>query len=218
MSEFIQVFQSLDFGIFTQRIIPILICLTIHELSHGAVAYALGDSTAKDQGRLTLNPIKHIDPMGLIFMFFFRFGWAKAVPVNMYNFKRPKRDMAMTALAGPLSNFLLASLIFIFQVPLITAYVGGNLLAEIVLMTGIISVFLGVFNLLPVPPLDGSKIVNSLLPNRYYYRVLQYERYGMFILLALIWFGVLSGPLQGLMDGALDFFLNLTRPISLLLF
>lgn len=211
-------FQGLDLSILTMRIIPILICLTIHELSHGAVAFALGDNTAKEQGRLTLNPIKHIDPVGLVFMFFFRFGWAKAVPVNMYNFKNPKFGMAITALAGPISNFLLAMLIFIFQLPLLTRYAGGSVVAEIILMTGVISVFLGVFNLLPIPPLDGSKIVNSLLPNRYYYRVLQYERYGMLLLLALVWLGVLAGPLQGLMDGALDLFLSITNPISRLLF
>ena len=206
--------QNLDWSIFTHRIIPILIALTVHELSHGLVAYALGDDTAKNMGRLTLNPIKHIDPVGLLMMFVFRFGWAKPVPVNLYNFKNPKVGMAYTAFAGPLSNFLLATLILIFQVPLIRAYIGGSMLADIALSTALISVFLGVFNLLPIPPLDGSKILIGILPDRHHQAILQYERYGMFLLLALIWLGVLSGPLQVLMEGTLQVIIDFTGRIS----
>ena len=218
MSELIDIFQNLDLSILTNRIIPILIALTVHELSHGLAAYALGDDTAKNMGRLTLNPIKHIDPVGLLMMFVFRFGWAKPVPVNPYNFKNPKAGMAYTAFAGPLSNFLLAALILIFQVPLIRAYLGGSMLADIALSTAVISVFLGVFNLLPIPPLDGSKIFISVLPDRQYQTVLQYERYGMFLLLALIWLGVFSGPLQVLMEGTLQLIIDFTGRISAFFF
>ena len=214
MSEFMDIIQNLDLSIFTHRIIPILIALTVHELSHGLAAYALGDNTAKDMGRLTLNPIKHIDPVGLFMMFVFRFGWAKPVPVNLYNFKNPKMGMALTAFAGPLSNFLLATLILIFQVPLFQALEAGSVFAEIVFSTALISVFLGVFNLVPIPPLDGSKMLISVLPNRYYWNVLQYERYGVFLLLALVFFGVLTEPLFVLLGGTFQFITELTEGIS----
>ena len=214
MSEFMNIIQNLDWSIFTNRIIPILIALTVHELSHGLAAYALGDDTAKNMGRLTLNPIKHIDPVGLLMMFVFRFGWAKPVPVNLYNFKNPKIGMAYTAFAGPLSNFLLATLILIFQVPLFQALEGGSVLAGIAFSTALFSVFFGVFNLLPIPPLDGSKILIGVLPDRHHQTVLQYERYGVFLLLALVFFGVLTGPLLALMDGAFRFIIDFTGRIS----
>lgn len=184
-------------------VIPILICLTIHELSHGVAAYALGDPTAKQMGRLTLNPLRHVDPIGFLMLLVVRFGWAKPVPVDMRNFKRPRAYMAITALAGPASNFLLAALIFLFQVPIMRLFHGGDaeqIVAQTLLMTGILSVYLGMFNLLPIPPLDGSKILLSLLPPRLYNFVLHYERYGMILLFALIWFGLMSGPLRDAMD------------------
>jgi len=111
--------------------------------------------------------------------------------------------MAITALAGPLSNFLLTALIFLFQVPIVRLFNGGGtgqLVAQMLLTTGIVSVFLGVFNLLPIPPLDGSKVLLSLLPPKGYHWVLRYERFGMILLFALIWFGLMSGPLRGAMD------------------
>jgi len=147
-------------------VIPSLICITLHELSHGLVAYSLGDDTAYTRGRLSLNPLKHLDPMGLLMMIVFHVGWAKPVPVNMYRFKNPKRGMAVTALAGPLSNILI-SVVFLFlyglfYIPLGKSQVGSYFLSMIEL-TAYISIGLAVFNLLPVPPLDGSKILFSLI-------------------------------------------------------
>ena len=147
-------------------VIPALVCITLHELSHGFVAYKLGDDTAKNAGRLTLNPIKHLDIMGLIMMVVFHFGWAKPVPVNMYKFKDPKRGMAITALAGPVSNILI-TIVFLFiygllYIPLQLSDVGQYIL-QMIMITAYISLGLAVFNFIPVPPLDGSKVLFSLM-------------------------------------------------------
>ena len=171
------------------RIFPALLCITIHELAHGYTAYKLGDNTAKDMGRLTLNPIKHIDPIGLLMMLVMRFGWAKPVPVNMRNFKHPKWFMAVTALAGPVSNLLLAMvfmLLFGFLFTFLTGFTAGPVMAEIIFNTVYISIALAIFNMLPIPPLDGSKVLFSLLPENMYYKLMQYERFGMIALLIII--------------------------------
>lgn len=178
-------FSNSDF-IFDALIIaiPALLCITIHELAHGFAAYKLGDNTAKMMGRLTLNPIKHIDPIGLLMILFVGFGWAKPVPVNMRNFKNPKLGMAITALAGPLSNIILALIVlFIFR---LLPFSSQSLGMTIVLRTVFLSTSLAVFNMLPIPPLDGSKILFSVLSDRMYIKLMQYERYGMFILLFLM--------------------------------
>jgi len=181
------------------RLIPTFLCITVHELCHGLVAYRLGDTTAKAKGRLTLNPIKHIDPMGFLMMLVFRMGWAKPVPVNMRNFKNPKRGMALTALAGPASNVLL-SLLFMFLyglafIPLANSRFGQYVL-EMLQITSYLSISLAIFNLLPVPPLDGSKVVLSFLPDGAYIKLMRYERYGMIIMLVLVATGLLSRPLS----------------------
>ena len=171
------------------RIIPALICITIHELAHGLTAYKLGDRTAKDMGRLTLNPIKHIDPVGLLMMLLMRFGWAKPVPVDMRNFKYPKWYMAITALAGPVSNLLLAivfMLVFGLLFMLLTGLAIGPAIAEMLFNTIYISIALAVFNMLPIPPLDGSKVLFSLLPEHTYYKLMRYERYGMIAILVIV--------------------------------
>jgi len=171
------------------RIIPALLCITVHELAHGYTAYKLGDSTAKDLGRLTLNPIKHIDPIGLLMMLLMRFGWAKPVPVNMQNFKHPKWYMAITALAGPVSNILLAILMFLllgFFAMMLTGFTAGPAIIELVSNTIYISIALAVFNMLPIPPLDGSKVLFSLLPESYYYKLMRYEKFGMIALLVIM--------------------------------
>jgi len=175
-----------------KRIIPALICITFHELAHGFTAYRLGDRTAKDMGRLTLNPIKHIDIFGLIMMMIFRFGWAKPVPVNMNNFKKPKLYMAITAFAGPLSNLIL-SVVVLFLYGLVFEALGGfptqgvGLLAhELFQTTAYINIALAFFNLLPIPPLDGSKMLFSLLPEEAYYKLMRYERYGMIALVVFL--------------------------------
>ena len=175
-------------------VVPALLCITFHEVSHGYVAYRLGDTTAKDAGRLTLNPLKHIDPMGLLMMVVFKFGWAKPVPVNMMRFRSPKRGMALTALAGPVSNLLLAVL-FLGIGKVIYLYApysaGMNVFFEWCLFTvAPMSVGMGLFNLIPIPPLDGSKVLAMFLPNSAYGQLMRYERYGILVLLALSWLGL----------------------------
>ena len=193
------IFSNLDWSVVTNAllaIIPALICITFHELSHGYVAYRLGDDTAKKMGRLTLNPIKHIDIFGLVMMAVFRFGWAKPVPVNMMRFRYPKRYMAITALAGPVSNVLLAIIVFFIYglaagplVPLIKDPGEASAAAYTLIMlynTAYISVALAVFNLLPIPPLDGSKVLFSFIPDAHYYKLMRFERYGMILLIVIV--------------------------------
>ena len=182
-----------------QGIIPSLLCITLHELSHGYCAYLLGDDTAKKAGRLTLNPVKHIDIMGLMMMLVFHVGWAKPVPVSMYKFKNPKKGMALTALAGPVSNFLIAVVFMLLYgllfFPLRVNAVGRFFL-EMIELTAYISIGLGIFNLLPVPPLDGSKVLFAALSDEGYYRLMRYERYGGIALLLLMMSGILGRPLS----------------------
>ena len=172
--------------------------VVLHEISHGYVAYAMGDPTAKSRGRLSLNPIHHLDIVGLISMILFRFGWAKPVPVNPYYFKKRKLGMSLVALAGPVSNLLLAFLA-ITIVFLLTLFPVGNEIVFTILqgfvdffmIFSILNIGLAVFNLIPIPPLDGSKILFSLLPNKAYSRLLQVEQYGFLILILLLnvpWF------------------------------
>ena len=176
-----------------------LLCFTVHELCHGAVAYRLWDPTAKLCGRLTLNPIRHIDVAGLIMMLVARVGWAKPVPVDMRNFKNPKRGMALTALAGPASNFLMAlaalalsSLIFHFAPFHPVWLVVLCFLCNVALL----SVGMGLFNLIPISPLDGSKIFFSFLPDKLYYTILKYERFVMIAVILLTFLGVFRRPLS----------------------
>lgn len=177
------------------RILSVLLCLTVHETSHGLAAYALGDPTAKRMKRLSFNPLHHIDWLGLASMLLCGFGWAKPVPVDMRHFKKPRLGMAVTALAGPISNFLLAlALMFgasclsetmISQSELTGSFLIG--LFEFLLSTAIMSIGLGLFNLVPIPPLDGSKVLFSVLPERAYYLLMRFERYGMLLLMLIIW-------------------------------
>jgi Zn-dependent protease len=167
--------------------IAVLIILTIHEYSHGYVAYKLGDNTARNLGRLTLNPLRHLDPFGAICMIFFRFGWAKPVPVNPRNFKNPKRDFALVALAGPLSNMIFALISSFLYLLLYAIFkdirVQSQFLLSILQNTlnfvyifHAINIGLGLFNLIPLPPLDGSRILNVILPARIYFKIMRYER------------------------------------------
>jgi len=189
-------------------IIPALICITIHELAHGFTAYKLGDSTAKEMGRLTLNPIKHLDPAGFIMIVIVGFGWAKPVPVDMRNFKHPKWYMAITALAGPVSNLVLASVVLLI-LGLVTTSLGifadsstghifysnetGLLIYRIISRMIMLNITLAVFNMLPIPPLDGSKVLFSLLPEKAYYKLMRYERYGMIALLIIVGLQLILG-------------------------
>lgn len=172
---------NLEFLVFS--IPAILIAIIFHELSHGMVAYWLGDDTAKNQGRLTLNPIKHIDPLGFLSMLLFRFGWARPVPVNPNNFENRKIGMFLVSIAGPMSNFLLAVIISLF----INLQITDNFyILQFFVTLLIYNIFLGLFNLLPFPPLDGSKILASILPEKVEYFMYKNERYFYIILIILI--------------------------------
>lgn len=187
------IWQGLDWSYLTNillSVIPALVCITLHELSHGFVAYKLGDHTAKDAGRLTINPVKHIDIMGLVMMVVFKFGWAKPVPVNMRNFKNPKKGMAITALAGPVSNVVIA-IVFLFvygllAIPLSKLGNAGDYFAQMLYLTAYISIALAIFNVIPIPPLDGSKVLYSFLSDSAYWKLMRYERYGMLFLIAFL--------------------------------
>ena len=178
-------------------VLPALICITLQECAHGWAAYRLGDDTAKRMGRLTLDPLKHIDIIGLAMMVLFRFGWAKPVPVDMRKFKNPKRDMAVTAAAGPLMNVILClAALFLYGLTAPGAfYRGGALyyLNEGLYLTAYLSLALALFNIIPIPPLDGSKVLYSFISDRAYMQLMRYERYGMIALLALIVLSDLSG-------------------------
>ena len=180
--------------------VAVLITLSIHEFSHAYAAYKLGDNTAKNLGRLSINAIKHLDPIGALCMLFFRFGWAKPVPINPRNFKNPKRDFAISALAGPLSNLILGFIfsgIFIFSFSNLlsvefenefTLRLAENALLFLQIFFSV-NVGLGIFNLLPIPPFDGSRLLNVIFPPKIYFGIMKYERQ--------IYFGVLAWLLLG---------------------
>ncbi len=184
---------------YISMVIPILLALTVHEYSHGYIAYRLGDNTAKNMGRLTLNPISHIDPIGLIMLFVIGMGWAKPVPINIYAFKKPKRDLALSAAAGPASNFIMAAIaglsfrIFPSLIPM-TNDPGVLLFLKLNLFYFmLINVGLGIFNLIPIPPLDGSKILRGFLKDKHVHIIDYMEKYGGMILLLLVFAGRIIG-------------------------
>lgn len=193
----------------TQMLISIpalLIAITFHELSHGYMSYLLGDPTAKQEGRLTLNPIKHLDPIGALGLLFFHFGWAKPVPINPFYYKNRKLGIVLVSIAGPMANFILALIT--------TLIIKGILMANMVTVNTLVFDFLGIlvmynlslgiFNLIPLPPLDGSKIVASLLPEKYEMWAYQNERYFMLALFALMYFGVISKIMDPFLNSAID--------------
>jgi Zn-dependent protease len=189
-------FTMPDFQTLLIYVIPLIFAITIHEVAHGWVANQRGDSTAKMLGRLTLNPVKHIDPVGTLLvpavLFFtgspFLFGWAKPVPINFNALKSPKKDMIAVALAGPISNFIMA--LFWLFILSFTLNISNQLLFEMAKFGIAINLVLGVFNLLPLPPLDGSRVVTALLPNYLAYQYNKLEHYGLYILLGLLFLGV----------------------------
>ena len=188
--------NALDFGTLRDaavQLLAVLFCLTVHETCHGLAALALGDPTAKRQHRLSLNPLRHIDWVGLLMMLVAGFGWARPVPVNPNYFKKPRQGMALTALAGPASNLLLALLLLI-PARLIYTYAHYSVFNQTALdfltSTAALSIGLGLFNLIPIPPLDGSKVLAVLLPERAYRWLMRYERFGIFALWLLVALGV----------------------------
>ncbi len=212
----------------TQIIIQLpilLIALTVHEFSHGYVAYMLGDDTAKRAGRLTLNPISHIDPFGLIMLFIARIGWAKPVPINPYNFRNYKKDTALTAAAGPAANFILAILLsIIFNLikkmnPDIMYHASSltQFWLSMLLYAILINLALGLFNLIPIPPMDGSKILGGFLSDEAYYRYTARERQGAQLLMIIlaISFVFRLNIIGTIIMPPLNFFLKLLTGITL---
>lgn len=176
----------------------VFLTMPVHEFAHAFVADKLGDPTPRYTGRLSLNPFKHIDYMGAAFIILFGFGWAKPVQVNTRYFDNPKRDMAITALAGPVSNILMSFLFLILRntvllIPGVSPYSAIPLFFTFIAQ---INVYLAVFNLIPVPPLDGSRLLSAFLPYKYYYALMRYERYIFYGVLILLFTGVLSGPID----------------------
>ena len=196
---------------------PILLALTFHEYAHAYVAHRYGDDTAQKSGRLTLNPLRHLDPLGTIMIFLVQFGWAKPVPVNPYNLRNPKKDMLWISAAGPLSNMLLALISgLLFRLFSDSAMIADRdsltgLLVIVVFLSLKINLALAIFNILPIAPLDGSKILYGLLPPGFGKMIFALERYGPFILIGLIIFGRATGTsiLGGLIWPFVDFFSKL---------
>ncbi len=192
----------------------VLLSLSIHEMGHGLAAYLMGDNTARSQGRLSLNPIQHIDPIGGLCLLLFGFGWAKPVPVNPDNFNNKKGGMVLTSLAGPLMNFILA---FLAQIGVVvlggmtfkTAGVGYDIASVLYMLfyyLVIMNLGLGIFNLIPIPPLDGSKVLSSVLPTDLYFKYMQYERFGFILLILLMNFSVFNRFLNICVSGIINFY------------
>ena len=193
---------ALIFAVIFSRIFVVFFCLPIHELAHGWAAYKMGDSTAKNLGRLTFNPFAHLDLFGTIMLFLFGIGYANPVPVQTRNFRNPKKGMIVTALAGPGSNLLMA-FVFIclyYIVLLLPQNLAVSFIAYFFDFAATVNVSLAVFNLLPIPPLDGSKVIGFLIPSKTYFKIIQYERYIMIALLLLLFTGVLNMPIALISD------------------
>lgn len=175
---------------------PLLFALTVHEVAHGYIAYRLGDPTAKNAGRLTMNPLKHLDPLGVLAFIIMKIGWAKPVPVDPRYFKNPQKDMLLVALAGPGSNLVLA----VASAIIARVLVSLNILPMFILqpLVGMlvasvwINIMLAVFNCIPIPPLDGSKVLMGLLPPDAARSYAKMERFGFLLLLALFYTGIIS--------------------------
>lgn len=185
------------------RALAFLTAIPFHEAAHAYISDKLGDPTAKNMGRLTLNPLAHFDLMGGLCMLLTGIGWAKPVPINTYNFKSGKKGMAISAAAGPLSNILLGFITLVLaKVVLYTSVLLGvsgsvsqTLITILTTMTSI-NISLAIFNLLPIPPFDGSRIFSVFLPERIYFKIMQYEQYIFLGVFALLMFGFLDGPLS----------------------
>ncbi|UOO38769.1 site-2 protease family protein [Oscillospiraceae bacterium CM] len=191
-------------------LVAALTCIVFHEMSHGLTAALLGDKTAKQMGRLSFNPLRHIDPVGILAFVFLGFGWAKPVQIDPRNFKNPKAGMALTALAGPVSNFILAA-IFLFVLGVLLHYFGAAaLVSEMTARIAYFSIVLGIFNLVPVPPLDGSKILFAVASDELWAKLMRYERYGFILLIILIMLPATGNLLSAASTTVFNWMLNIT--------
>lgn len=211
-------FDAVTFLVELASMLFVVFCLLpVHEFAHAFVATKLGDDTPRLQGRLTLSPFAHIDPIGAIMIFVFGFGYAKPVPVNISKFKNPRSGFALTALAGPVSNLIMAFLSYIVGA-LFARFASSvsffNLLYIFFFYAAQVNVSLAVFNLLPVPPLDGSRILAVIIPQKYYFKMLQYERYIVIVIFALLFTGVLSVPLNFINSAVSSLFMKIAFAIA----
>lgn len=206
--------------------LPVLFAITLHEAAHAYAARYLGDSTAYMQGRMSLNPVRHIDPFGTIIIPIllyvgtsgsFLFGYAKPVPVEYGNLRKPKRDMAWVALAGPAANFFMAFLWLIFAIILGMTGISEEFFMRMAQAGILTNLVMFAFNLFPIPPLDGGRVLTSLLPNRYAYRFAQIEPYGFFIVMALVLFKVLYFWMVPVMTAAHSLLQLIVSPLKLFL-
>jgi len=180
---------NLDPVVIALRIPALLIAITIHEFAHARMAYQFGDQTAKNQGRMNLNPISHLDPIGTLMILLVGFGWAKPVPINPYNFNQYRRGLRWVSFAGPLANFILGFITMLLLNILLKAGIFEGLFLQFIVVLMQLNILLAIFNLIPVPPLDGSKILMSFLSDSYLGLYRKIEQYAPIILLVLIFTG-----------------------------
>lgn len=200
------------------RIPAVILAICCHESAHAWVAYKCGDPTAKMMGRISMNPARHFDLLGMLSMLLVGFGWAKPVGINPMNFRKMKRDTVLVSLAGPVSNLIMAAaaMLLYFIVGIVPSFftlgdIGYKILGiamQMIYMIGLLNVSLMVFNLIPIPPLDGSKVLTSFLPVKWYNFVLTYERYGFIILFVLLMTGLLDMPITIVMKFVLNLLYN----------
>lgn len=195
-------------------IIALIVAITIHEFAHAWASERLGDPTPRLMGRLTLNPLAHLDPLGTIMLLVARFGWGKPVQFDPFNLRHPRRDSAIISLAGPVSNLLLALICSI----ILRVTVGNGILVYLFQSLIVMNVVLAVFNLVPIHPLDGFKIVGGILPEEYAHQWAELERYGMIFLIVLILpLGGGVSPISQLISPVINFFLSILLPIALVI-